>query len=87
MVRATGPTGDPNGYHETITVAFVRVIAARLAPGEDFPAFRARNPDLLDRTLAALLRHYTKELLHSPEARKAFVAPDVQTLPAFCELP
>jgi hypothetical protein len=74
--------GSPDGYHETITVAFVRVIASRLTPGEEWSAFRARNPDLLDRTLAALLRYYTKDRLHSPEARKAFVEPDLAALPA-----
>jgi hypothetical protein len=73
--------GSPDGYHETITVAFVRVIGSRLVPGERWPAFRARNPDLLDRTLSALLRHYTKDRLHSPEARRAFVEPDLVELP------
>lgn len=74
--------GSPDGYHETITVAFVRVIASRLVRGDDFPTFRDRNPDLLDRTLTALLRHYSKDRLHSPEARREFVEPDVSPLPA-----
>lgn len=77
--------GSPDGYHETITVAFVRVMAVRLVPGEMYPAFRERNPDLFDRTLAALLRHYTKELLHSAPARRAFVEPDVEALPGVPE--
>src|SRR5262245_8226100 len=46
--------GNTTGYHETITVAFVRVIAPRLRAGETFSAFRDRNPDLFDRTLPAL---------------------------------
>lgn len=73
--------GSPDGYHETITVAFVRVIASRRERDEDYPTFRGRNPDLFDRTLTALLRHYTKDRLHSPEARRAFVEPDVAALP------
>lgn len=73
--------GSPDGYHETITAAFVRVIAARLEPGEGYAAFRGRNPELFDRALAALLRHYTRERLHSPEARRAFVEPDGAALP------
>ena len=73
--------GSPDGYHETITVAFVRVIASRLRVGEVYETFRDRHPDLLDRTLSALLRHYTKERLHSPEARKAFITPDREELP------
>jgi hypothetical protein len=79
--RVTGSTGDPNGYHETITVAFARLIASRVRLGEDFPAFRDRNPDLFDRTLPALLRHYSKERLWSPEARRWFIEPDVEMLP------
>ena len=73
--------GSVGGYHETITVAFVRVIASRLRAGEKYPEFRDRNADLFDRTLSALLRHYTKERLHSPEARAAFIEPDREELP------
>jgi hypothetical protein len=80
--RLNAVIGSADGYHETITVAFVRVIAARLAPGEDYAAFRDRNPELFDRTLASLLRHYTKERLHSPEARRNFLPPDLAPLPA-----
>jgi hypothetical protein len=79
--KLNGAIGSPDGYHETITVAYVRVIASRLRDGEAFPAFRDRNPDLLDRTLSALLRHYSAERLRSAEARRAFVAPDCGPLP------
>jgi hypothetical protein len=79
--KLNAANGVADGYHETITVAFVRVIAARLEPGEGYAAFRARNPELFDRTLAALLRHYSKERLYSPEARRAFIEPDAMTLP------
>ena len=80
--RYNASQGNHTGYHETITVAFMRVIAHRRRQGEDFPAFRDRNPDLFDRTLPALLRHYTKDRLHSPEARAGFVEPDREPLPA-----
>ncbi len=79
--KLNGKIGSPDGYHETITVAFVHVIAARLRPGESYPTFRERNPDLFDRALPALLRHYSKERLWSAEARKAFIEPDVSELP------
>jgi hypothetical protein len=79
--KLNGTIGSPDGYHETITVAFVRVIASRLRIGDTFAAFRDRNPDLFDRTLTALLRHYTKDRLWSPEARRAFIEPDVEPLP------
>jgi hypothetical protein len=66
---------DPNGYHETITVALTRIIAARGRPGEEYAAFRERNPDLFDRKLPALFRHYSLTLIGSPEARGRFEEP------------
>jgi hypothetical protein len=73
--------GSPDGYHETITVAFVRLIASRMGDGKPYAAFRECNPELFDRKLGALLRHYTKERLYSAEARLAFIEPDVLPLP------
>ena len=73
--------GVAGGYHETITVAFVRVISARLLHAEPYASFRDRNPDLFDRSLSAILRHYTRERLFSGEARAAFVEPDLASLP------
>jgi hypothetical protein len=70
-----------DGYHETITVASVAVIASRMRPGEDFPAFRDRNPDLFDRAFPALLKHYSPERLYSPAAKTEFVEPDREPLP------
>lgn len=70
-----------DGYHETVTAAFVTVIASRTLPGEDFVAFRARNPDLFDRTFPALLKHYSPERLYSAAARAAFLEPDRASLP------
>ncbi|QJW97087.1 hypothetical protein [Frigoriglobus tundricola] len=70
-----------NGYHETITTAFVTVIAARTRAGEDFDTFRERNPDLFDRTFPSLLKHYSPERLYSAAAKAAFIAPDLAPLP------
>jgi hypothetical protein len=70
-----------DGYHETITVAFVTVIAARIVPTEDFAAFRERNPDLFDRKLSALLKHYSAERLFSAPAKTEFLEPDLEPLP------
>ncbi len=71
----------PTGFHETITTAFVRLVAARSRPGEKFAGFRKRNPDLFDRKLTALLAHYTRETLFSHEAKTHFVKPDLAPLP------
>src|SRR5262249_28267371 len=70
-----------DGYHETITVAFVTVIASRIIPGEDFAAFRDRNPDLFDRKFPALLKHYSPERLFSSPAKMEFLEPDLEPLP------
>jgi hypothetical protein len=73
------------GYHETITVAFIRLIAhhrAELPPRHDFDAFKAAAPNLLDRTLSALLRHYRRETLFSDAARHGWIGADLLPLPS-----
>ncbi|MCE9564133.1 MAG: hypothetical protein K8U57_18980 [Planctomycetes bacterium] len=79
--------GVLDGYHETITVAFVRIIVARLLHNETYEVFRQHNPELFDRTLGVLLAHYTHKRLFSSEARARFVEPDVQSLPSFAPKP
>ena len=68
--------GNPGAYHETITVAFLSLIAERSAAGQyaDFEAFIGDNPDLMDK--AILERWYTPARLLSDIARKTFVMPD-----------
>jgi hypothetical protein len=72
----------PDGYHETITHGFLRLIQERLRiapPGEDFASFRLKHADLF--SSSALEKHYSKALLDSPLARQEFVAPDLAPLP------
>lgn len=68
--------GHASAYHETITLAFLALIAERRAaqPSGDFDAFAAANPDLTDKT--ALVRWYGPEKLGTPLARATFVLPD-----------
>jgi hypothetical protein len=76
--------GNTEGYHETITVAFLRLIDHRIALDWDvdsFAAFASRNADLLDSRLTALLVHYRRETLFGPEARVTFIEPDRSPLP------
>lgn len=68
-------------YHETVTVAFARLIASRICPGEDWETFAARNDDLFTRTPPALSAYYSMTRLMSEEARKNFVEPDLRALP------
>jgi len=72
---------NPPGYHDTLTVAFVRVIASRMGAGENYDTFREDNADLFDRSLAVIRKHYTKKLLFSAKARKGFVEPNRNPLP------
>lgn len=68
--------GNRRGYHETITVAFARLVAdaGRRLPEADFEGLRNAARELFDSEV--LLRYYTRECLASPKARAVFVAPD-----------
>ena len=81
--RAHGVLNGPrSGYHETITVtwvALVRHFIAETGPVGSFDEFIRRNPWLL--STDALTRHYSRELLGSPEARAEYVEPDRASLP------
>ena len=68
--------GKPQAFNQTITVAFLAVIAQRMeeAGGSGFPAFAASNADLFERSLLA--RWYRPEQLTTPLARASFLLPD-----------
>lgn len=76
--RFADAKGAAGLYHETITWAFLLLIAERQArsPAETWPQFEAANPDLLVWKPSILERYYSKELLSSELARQAFVMPD-----------
>ncbi|HEY8949163.1 MAG TPA: hypothetical protein VIM56_09800 [Rhizomicrobium sp.] len=69
--------GAPGKYHETITLAFLSLIAERQALGThpDFESFAAANPDLMETSI--LKRWYTPKRLTSDIARRTFVLPDI----------
>jgi hypothetical protein len=73
---AKGATGL---YHETITWAFLLLISDRQArrPAATWDQFEAENADLLAWQPSVLDRYYSKELLASELARKAFLMPDL----------
>ena len=66
-------------YHETITWAFLLIIAERLArtPAHDWDTFAADHADLLLWKPSVLDRYYSKDLLASALARTTFVMPDL----------
>ena len=70
--------GKPQLYHETITLAFMALIAERMAEQPQYPsaaAFLDANPDL--RGKQALLAHYSAGRLASQRARDQFVLGDL----------
>jgi hypothetical protein len=73
---AKGATGL---YHETITWAFLLLIADRQArnPLESWEEFARANADLLQWKPSILSRYYSKELLASDLAKRAFLMPDL----------
>jgi len=73
--------GARDKYHHTLTVALLRLIAARMRPGEDWAAFAAANADLINTAPALLARHYSPEVLDSTAARRDWIDPDRLPLP------
>ena len=73
---AKGATGL---YHETITWAFLLLIADRQARTQvdTWDDFEAANADLLTWKPSILERYYSKELLASELARRTFLMPDL----------
>ncbi|MBV8856781.1 MAG: hypothetical protein JOZ02_07465 [Acidobacteria bacterium] len=75
----TTPTG---GYHETLTLFWLRMVRAFLEAERN----EARALVHLANDLAAThdrglpLKHYTRERLFSPEARAGWVEPDLKSL-------
>jgi hypothetical protein len=76
--RFADANGASGKYHETITWAYLAIIAERIQ-GRAYASSHellADHPDLLDHKGGALARHYdVADLLASPHARAAFVLP------------
>lgn len=71
-----GKAGRPEAFHQTVTIAFLSLIAERMdaGHGDDFETFARANPDLLEKS--ALSRWYGAERLASAAARRTFLLPD-----------
>jgi len=72
----TARAGKPEAFHQTVTIAFLAVIAERMEStgAADFTAFARAHPDLLGKALLA--RWYGAERLASAAARRTFLLPD-----------
>jgi hypothetical protein len=77
------PNTDTSGYHESITVAYVRLIDRFLSTGELSDSLESRLPDLLRGPLADrafLFRFWSREVLMSPSARASWTPPNLSPL-------
>ena len=72
----TRRAGKPEAFNLTVTVAFLALIAERMAAGttEDFATFARAHPELFAKD--ALARWYRPERLACPLARRVFLMPD-----------
>jgi hypothetical protein len=72
----TARAGKPMAFHQTITIAFLALIAERMQAAEhsDFASFADANPDLIDKS--ALKRWYRPERLATDAARRTFLLPE-----------
>ncbi|NNF67213.1 MAG: hypothetical protein HKM98_06865 [Gammaproteobacteria bacterium] len=71
--------GDFEKYHETLTVALLRLIASTMAagqPDESWENFRSRATPLFSSARELLAEHYSPGRLEQEEARKSFLPPD-----------
>jgi hypothetical protein len=78
ILRYATARGGAEKYHQTITLAWIRLVAAASEKAESFDAMLMEHARLLDKNL--LNRYYSTELLQSPEARERWVAPDREPL-------
>ena len=68
--------GKPQAFHQTVTIAFLSLIAERMDSGDyaDFDSFARVNADLFGKS--ALSRWYPTERLATDAARRTFLLPE-----------
>lgn len=78
-----GANTDSSGYHETITQASIRAARAFLSGAPAQPLFMTCNGLLRSRFGHPdwLLEYWSRPRLFSVEARRAWLEPDLKTLP------
>jgi hypothetical protein len=67
--------GKPQAFSQTVTIAFLAIIAERMEPGPaaDFSAFARDNPEVFEKDVLA--RWYPHEQLAAEITRRVFVLP------------
>jgi len=82
-VSVGGANTDDSGYHETITVFYTRIIINCLLKKNSTQNFEQKLAGLFQQPFLAKdfpLQYYSKNLLMSKDARKQWIAPDIQSL-------
>jgi hypothetical protein len=79
LQRFATAKGKPDRYHETITIAYLVLIAERLGADRhlSWDEFAAKHCDLLTWQPSILARYYRDDTLASARAREVFVTPDL----------
>jgi hypothetical protein len=80
--RFANHQGATQKYHHTLTLAWMRLVAAALVEtpeGYAFEQFLAAHADLGDKNVLA--KYYSNELMQTNAAREGWVEPDLQPLP------
>jgi hypothetical protein len=74
--------GATQKYHHTLTLAWMRLVAAAIVEtpeGYSFEQFLAAHPELHEKSF--LSKYYSIKSLESAAAREGWVEPDLQPLP------
>jgi hypothetical protein len=81
LIRLAGHFGVARKFHLTITLAWLRAVAARVTIGDatPFELWMENHSELLDRRF--LLNHYSEHRLATSEARTGWLEPDRVALP------
>ena len=73
------PEAVDRGYHEAITVAFMKLVGeATAVESVSFEKFEQRFPQLFDKRV--LLQLYSRDRIISDEAKTAFMEPDLKLI-------
>jgi len=78
-----GANNDDSGYHETITVFYTQIIITYLLNNNTNQGFEHKLASLSQQPFLAKdfpLQYYSKNLLMSIDARRQWIAPDIQSL-------
>jgi hypothetical protein len=91
LVRVKGLNAA--GYSETLTLVYIHLIQflrmqssrnqnQKDESSQSWAIFQSSNPELFDRASPLPLKYYRKETILSPEAKNAFIEPDLMPLPS-----